>query len=86
MSEWIFKRVQLYTDYKRLRCKDTHKLKVEGVKKIFHANNNPKKVEGTTIISVMLVSKRDNASLNLGSAKVENGMDSRNIYDTGVDH
>ena len=59
---------------------------MEGVKKIFHGNNNQKKVEETIIISVMLVSKRDNASLNLGSGKVENGMDSSNIYDTGVDH
>ena len=40
----------LYAAYKRLRSKDTHRLKVKWWKKIFHANDNQNKAEVVTFI------------------------------------
>ena len=33
------------------RCKDTHRLKVKGGKKIFHANGNPNKAGVAILVS-----------------------------------
>ena len=41
----------LYTAYKRLTSEDTHRLKVKGGKKTFHANGNKKKAAVCILIS-----------------------------------
>ena len=48
MGEWIKKKTQLYTTYKRLASK-VKRLKVKGQRKIFHANGNEKK-DGVAIL------------------------------------
>ena len=49
MAEWIKKQYPSICSLQEthFRCKDTHKLKVKGWKKIFHVNGNQKKAEGS---------------------------------------
>ena len=44
VAEWIKNKIHIYAANKwlTLRAKDTHKLKMRGWRKIFHANGNQK--------------------------------------------
>ena len=53
LGEWIQKQdPYIYClQETHLKPKDTYRLKVRGLKKLFHANGNQKKVEGAVLIA-----------------------------------